>query len=120
LINCGCRQLSELKEAAEAAEEALGTQMDEIHGLKQELAKTATTMASLEARLGQLKDEIETKNRRIAKLEAVKLTADQVEKLNKMKAERAQFAVEVGSESRGLSGLWVLTTPMLDPHRMRS
>ncbi|TFJ85980.1 hypothetical protein NSK_002800 [Nannochloropsis salina CCMP1776] len=65
------RELAELKEAAEAAEEAMGTQQTEV---------------------ARLQAESRAKDERIRKLDAVKLTTDQVEKLRKIKAEHAQFS----------------------------
>jgi len=65
------RELAELKEAAEAAEEAMGAQQTEVTRLQAE---------------SRAKDE------RIKKLDAVKLTTDQVEKLRKIKAEHVQFS----------------------------
>lgn len=65
------RELSELKEAAEAAEAAMGQQAQELQRLRAE---------------GKAKDE------RIKKLDAVKLTTEQVGKLKKIKEEHAHFS----------------------------
>lgn len=76
-------QLSELKEAADAAEEAMGSQAEEVQRLKKEV--------------GQLKTDMKAKDERIRKLDAVKLTTDQVERLRKIKEEHAKFSADVST-----------------------
>ena len=76
-------QLSELKEAADAAEEAMGGQAEEVQRLKKEVA--------------QFKVDMKAKDERIRKLDAVKLTTDQVEKLRKIKEEHAKFSADVST-----------------------
>jgi len=91
-------QLSELQEAADAAEESMSCNAEEMQRQQSDLKSKIARITDLEKSLASLQAEIEVKDKRIVKLEGVRLTQDFLQRVQKIKNERSQLAAEVNRE----------------------
>jgi septal ring factor EnvC (AmiA/AmiB activator) len=88
-------QLSELREAAETAEEAITAHTQQMDKLSEQLRGRCEEVARLEASIEAMKKDLEAKDKRIQHLDRSKLTVEQVERIQKLKKDHQHALDEV-------------------------